>query len=171
VTVVAWLYTAGSVTIPSMGSVYNEFALKRHMDTSLHLQNFFLYFYGMCFNLLFVTAMMLVSGSSFLSMFHGYSLVGGCLPVIVQPQGLASVVTSLAKVSASLSWSWITRGALLWDPVVLSWSSINKRPSCGTLWSCLGARLLERPSCGTLWSFLAAGLQLDYSKDPSVELS
>lgn len=75
VTTVAWLYTAGSVIIPSMGSVYNEFALKRNMDTSLHLQNFFLYFYGMCFNLLFVTAMMLISGSSFLSMFSGYSLV------------------------------------------------------------------------------------------------
>ena len=26
--------------------VYNEFALKRNMDTSVHLQNFFLYFFG-----------------------------------------------------------------------------------------------------------------------------
>jgi hypothetical protein len=26
--------------------VYNEYALKKHMDTSVHLQNFFLYFYG-----------------------------------------------------------------------------------------------------------------------------
>eukprot|EP00884_Botryococcus_braunii_P008334 jgi/Botrbrau1/17501/Bobra.0054s0078.2 len=90
VTAVAWLYTAGSVTIPSMGSVYNEFALKRHMDTSLHLQNFFLYFYGMCFNLLFVTAMMLVSGSSFLSMFHGYSLVPLVLVANNALQGILS---------------------------------------------------------------------------------
>jgi hypothetical protein len=39
-----------------MRSVYNEYALKRHMDTSVHLQNFFLYFYGACFNLLGASA-------------------------------------------------------------------------------------------------------------------
>ncbi len=39
-------YTLGAVTIPSLASVYNEFALKKHMDTSVHLQNFFLYFFG-----------------------------------------------------------------------------------------------------------------------------
>jgi hypothetical protein len=47
----AILYTLGSITVPSLASVYNEFALKRHMDTSVLLQNFFLYFYGACFNL------------------------------------------------------------------------------------------------------------------------
>ena len=35
-------------SIPSLASVYNEFALKKHMDTSVLLQNFFLYFYGGC---------------------------------------------------------------------------------------------------------------------------
>lgn len=34
----AVLYTLGSVTIPSLASVYNEMALKKHMDTSVHLQ-------------------------------------------------------------------------------------------------------------------------------------
>ena len=34
----AVLYTLGSVTIPSLASVYNELALKKHMDTSVHLQ-------------------------------------------------------------------------------------------------------------------------------------
>ena len=41
----AVLYTLGSITIPSLASVYNEFALKKHMETSVLLQNFFLYFY------------------------------------------------------------------------------------------------------------------------------
>ena len=30
--------TLGSVTVPSLASVYNEFALKKHMDTSVHEQ-------------------------------------------------------------------------------------------------------------------------------------
>ena len=33
-----WAGPAGSVTIPSLASVYNEFALKKHMDTSVLLQ-------------------------------------------------------------------------------------------------------------------------------------
>jgi hypothetical protein len=34
----AVLCVAGSVTVPAAASVYNEYALKRHMDTSVHLQ-------------------------------------------------------------------------------------------------------------------------------------
>ncbi len=34
----AALCTLGTVTVPSAASVYNEFALKKHMDTSVHLQ-------------------------------------------------------------------------------------------------------------------------------------
>jgi hypothetical protein len=34
----AVLCTLGTVTVPSAASVYNEYALKRHMDTSVHLQ-------------------------------------------------------------------------------------------------------------------------------------
>ena len=48
-TTAAIVYTLGSVTIPSLASVYNEFALKKHMETSVHEQNFFLYFYGALF--------------------------------------------------------------------------------------------------------------------------
>jgi hypothetical protein len=54
----AILYTLGSITVPSLASVYNEFALKRHMDTSVLLQNFFLYFYGALFNLMGLAAVM-----------------------------------------------------------------------------------------------------------------
>eukprot|EP00232_Nephroselmis_pyriformis_P020871 CAMPEP_0182864744 /NCGR_PEP_ID=MMETSP0034_2-20130328/7324_1 /TAXON_ID=156128 /ORGANISM="Nephroselmis pyriformis, Strain CCMP717" /LENGTH=493 /DNA_ID=CAMNT_0024997007 /DNA_START=222 /DNA_END=1699 /DNA_ORIENTATION=+ len=58
--ILAWTYTLMSVTIPSAASVYNEFALKKNYDTSVHLQNFFMYFYGAAFNLmgLCLTAMM-----------------------------------------------------------------------------------------------------------------
>lgn len=38
--------------------MYNEIALKKHMDTSVHLQNFFMYFFGVLFNalgLIFIT--------------------------------------------------------------------------------------------------------------------
>lgn len=38
----AILCTAGTVTVPAAASVYNEFGMKKHMDTSVHLQNFFL---------------------------------------------------------------------------------------------------------------------------------
>ena len=38
----AILCTLGTVTVPAAASVYNEFGMKKHMDTSVHLQNFFL---------------------------------------------------------------------------------------------------------------------------------
>ncbi len=58
----AVLYTLGSITIPSLASVYNEFALKKHMETSVLLQNFFLYFYGACFNMFGMLGMSAIGG-------------------------------------------------------------------------------------------------------------
>jgi hypothetical protein len=66
----AVLCVLGSVTVPSAASVYNEKGLKKHMDTSVHLQNFFLYFYGMCFNLLGALGMCLYQHRSFGSIFE-----------------------------------------------------------------------------------------------------
>ena len=68
-------YTLGSVSVPSLASVYNEFALKKHMDTSVHEQNFFLYFYGACFNLLGVFGVMAFARLSWADVFRGHSLV------------------------------------------------------------------------------------------------
>lgn len=65
----AVLCVLGSVTVPSAASVYNEKGLKQHMDTSVHLQNFFLYFYGMCFNLLGALTVCLYKRQSFMSIF------------------------------------------------------------------------------------------------------
>lgn len=67
------LYTLGSVTVPSLASVYNEFALKRHMDTSVHEQNFFLYFYGALFNLLGAFGVMAFSRLSWVDIFRGHT--------------------------------------------------------------------------------------------------
>jgi drug/metabolite transporter (DMT)-like permease len=62
----AALCVLGTVTVPSAASVYNELALKRHMDTSVHLQNFFLYFFGAAFNLAGVLALCLARRESLL---------------------------------------------------------------------------------------------------------
>jgi hypothetical protein len=61
----AALCVLGTVTVPSAASVYNELALKRHMDTSVHLQNFFLYFFGAAFNLVGVLALCVARRESF----------------------------------------------------------------------------------------------------------
>uniref|UniRef100_A0A0D9W6K0 CMP-sialic acid transporter n=1 Tax=Leersia perrieri TaxID=77586 RepID=A0A0D9W6K0_9ORYZ len=52
VTTIAYIYTFIFVTVPSLASVYNEYALKSQFDTSIYLQNLFLYGYGAIFNFL-----------------------------------------------------------------------------------------------------------------------
>lgn len=58
--------TGASLLVPSLASIFNEWALKRQLDTSVHLQNFYLYFFGLSFNLL---------GLGFVSVWHGRSVV------------------------------------------------------------------------------------------------
>lgn len=86
----AMLCTLGTVTVPSAASVYNEFALKRHMDTSVHLQNFFLYFYGMMFNLVAVLVVGAYTGQGFTTMFQGQSMVTMVLIANNAAQGILS---------------------------------------------------------------------------------
>ncbi|GMH41565.1 hypothetical protein BSKO_09475 [Bryopsis sp. KO-2023] len=103
------LYTGGAVTIPAAASVYNELALKRHMDTSVHLQNFFLYFYGMVFNLLGLWVFMLVGHESLSSVFSGISGVAVLLVINNAAQGILSSFfykfadTILKKYSSTLA--------------------------------------------------------------------
>jgi hypothetical protein len=77
----AALCVLGSVTVPSAASVLNEKGLKRHMDTSVHLQNFFLYFYGMLFNLCGALLLCLVKQQSFVSIFEHQTWVTGTLVI------------------------------------------------------------------------------------------
>ncbi|PSC75788.1 CMP-sialic acid transporter 3-like [Micractinium conductrix] len=85
------MYTLGSITVPSLASVYAEFALKKHMDTSVLLQNFFLYFFGMCFNVLGLLFVMLVDSSMRpATLLHGFRSVTFLLVVNNALQGILS---------------------------------------------------------------------------------
>lgn len=86
----ALLCTLGSVTVPAAAAVYNEAALKKHMDTSVHLQNFFLYFFGACFNGLSLLVNSAWQGTSLLNVFHGLSAVTLVLIVNNAAQGILS---------------------------------------------------------------------------------
>jgi hypothetical protein len=72
---VAYVYTLIFVTVPSLASVFNEYALKSQFDTSVHLQNLFLYGYGALFNLLAIlcTAIYQGSGGNGLNILEGHS--------------------------------------------------------------------------------------------------
>jgi len=105
----AVLCTIGTCTVPSAASVYNEFALKQHMDTSVHLQSFFLYFYGMLFNLAALLAYSAWQGHGLSSMFAGQGVVTSLLIANNAMQGiLASFFykfadTILKKYSATIA--------------------------------------------------------------------
>ncbi|KAI8107228.1 hypothetical protein M9434_001871 [Picochlorum sp. BPE23] len=88
----AVLYTLGSITIPSLASVYNEFALKKNMETSVLLQNFFLYFYGACFNVVGVILLSLFGGIDVIhnGLFAGFTTVTFALIVNNAFQGILS---------------------------------------------------------------------------------
>ncbi|KAL5714868.1 hypothetical protein ACHQM5_016770 [Ranunculus cassubicifolius] len=61
------------VTVPSMASVFNEYALKSQFDTSIYLQNFFLYGYGALFNFLGILVTVIIKGPSSFDILQGHS--------------------------------------------------------------------------------------------------
>ncbi|CAN1253360.1 CMP-sialic acid transporter 3 [Linum perenne] len=69
----AYMYTFIFVTVPSLASVYNEYALKSQYDTSIYLQNLFLYGYGAIFNFLAILAIAVVKGPNSMDILHGHS--------------------------------------------------------------------------------------------------
>jgi len=87
---IAYLYTLMSVTIPSAASVYNEQALKSNFETSVHLQNFFTYFYGACFNLFGLTCVYIARGGEGVNLFSGHSSITLLLVVNNAAQGILS---------------------------------------------------------------------------------
>jgi hypothetical protein len=108
-TPVAGFVVLGSVTVPSMASVYNEYGFKKDMDTSVHVQNFFLYLYGFLVNAagMFIS---LASGShDTFELFSGLNIWVLCLVAINAAQGvLASFFykfadTILKKYSSTLA--------------------------------------------------------------------
>ncbi|XVF07028.1 hypothetical protein REPUB_Repub06bG0102100 [Reevesia pubescens] len=61
------------VTIPSMASVFNEYALKSQFETSIYHQNLFLYGYGAMFNFLAILGTAMIKGPSSLDILQGHS--------------------------------------------------------------------------------------------------
>ncbi|KAL3634966.1 CMP-sialic acid transporter 4 [Castilleja foliolosa] len=69
----AYVYTVIFVTVPSMASVFNEYALKSQYDTSIYLQNLFLYGYGAIFNFLGILGTVIIKGPNSFDIFEGHS--------------------------------------------------------------------------------------------------
>ncbi|PSR98316.1 CMP-sialic acid transporter 2 like [Actinidia chinensis var. chinensis] len=69
----AYMYTLIFVTVPSLASVFNEYALKSQYDTSIYLQNLFLYGYGAIFNFLAILGIAIFKGPSSFDIFQGHS--------------------------------------------------------------------------------------------------
>ncbi|KAF8014189.1 hypothetical protein BT93_H0127 [Corymbia citriodora subsp. variegata] len=69
----AYIYTFIFVTIPSLASVYNEYAMKSQYETSIYLQNLFLYGYGAIFNFLGILGTAIVKGPSSFDILEGHS--------------------------------------------------------------------------------------------------
>ncbi|KAL3829226.1 hypothetical protein ACJIZ3_018028 [Penstemon smallii] len=73
VTTGAYVYTLIFVTVPSMASVFNEYALKSQYDTSIYLQNLFLYGYGAIFNFLGILGTVIIKGPNSFDILEGHS--------------------------------------------------------------------------------------------------
>ncbi|CAM0904073.1 unnamed protein product [Alopecurus aequalis] len=73
VTAIAYIYTLIFVTVPSFASVYNEYALKSQFDTSIYLQNVFLYGYGAIFNFLGILGTVMFQGPESFDILRGHS--------------------------------------------------------------------------------------------------
>ncbi|KAI7844758.1 hypothetical protein COHA_001640 [Chlorella ohadii] len=89
-TAAAMLYTLGSITVPSLASVLNEFGLKKNMETSVLLQNFFLYFFGVLFNVAGLLVVVASGGLAPSAVFSGFSPVTLLLVVNNAMQGVLS---------------------------------------------------------------------------------
>ncbi|XP_020083855.1 CMP-sialic acid transporter 4-like [Ananas comosus] len=69
----AYLYTLIFVTVPSMASVFIEYALKSQFETSIYLQNLFLYGYGAIFNFLAIVGTAVFKGPGSFDILEGHS--------------------------------------------------------------------------------------------------
>ncbi|KAK1267096.1 CMP-sialic acid transporter 2 [Acorus gramineus] len=90
VTTGAYLYTLIFVTVPSMASVFNEYALKSQFDTSIYLQNLFLYGYGAIFNFLGIVGTSIFKGPDSFDILRGHSRATMFLIVNNAAQGILS---------------------------------------------------------------------------------
>eukprot|EP00249_Psilotum_nudum_P021769 c28237_g1_i1 orf=601-1830(+) len=87
---VAYLYTLAFITIPSLASVFNEYALKSQFETSIYLQNLFLYGYGAIFNFLAIFLTAVFKGGNSFGILQGHSRATMLLIVNNAAQGILS---------------------------------------------------------------------------------
>jgi hypothetical protein len=59
--------------VPSMASVFNEYALKSQFETSIYLQNLFLYGYGVIFNFIGILGTTIFQGPGNFDILKGHS--------------------------------------------------------------------------------------------------
>ncbi|KAH8955594.1 hypothetical protein BDL97_08G147600 [Sphagnum fallax] len=87
-------FSVMQVTVPSMASVFNEYALKSQFDTSVHLQNLFLYGYGALFNFLAILCTAIYQGAGAggngFNILEGHSKATMCLIFNNAAQGILS---------------------------------------------------------------------------------
>ncbi|KAF3329447.1 CMP-sialic acid transporter 3-like isoform X1 [Carex littledalei] len=105
----AYLYTLIFVTVPALASVFNEYALKSQFETSIYLQNLFLYGYGAIFNFLAISGTAMVKGPESFDIFKGHSKATMFLVCNNAAQGILSSFffkyadTILKKYSSTLA--------------------------------------------------------------------
>ncbi|KAJ3708189.1 hypothetical protein LUZ61_011894 [Rhynchospora tenuis] len=105
----AYLYTLIFVTVPALASVFNEYALKKQFETSIYLQNLFLYGYGATFNFLAILGTAMVKGPESFDIFKGHSKATMVLICNNAAQGILSSFffkyadTILKKYSSTLA--------------------------------------------------------------------
>ncbi|KAI3697041.1 hypothetical protein L6452_29755 [Arctium lappa] len=86
----AYIYTFIFVIVPSLASVFNEYALKSHYDTSIYLQNLFLYGYGAIFNFLGILGTAIIKGPESFDILQGHSKATMLLIINNAGQGILS---------------------------------------------------------------------------------
>ncbi|XP_033146031.1 CMP-sialic acid transporter 3 isoform X2 [Brassica rapa] len=86
----AYICTIIFVTVPSMASVFNEYALKSQYDTSIYLQNLFLYGYGAIFNFIGILATVIYKGPESFDILQGHSRATVFLIMNNAAQGILS---------------------------------------------------------------------------------
>ncbi|KAI7742916.1 hypothetical protein M8C21_008721 [Ambrosia artemisiifolia] len=86
----AYIYTVVFVTVPSMASVFNEYALKSQYDTSIYMQNLFLYGYGAIFNFLGILGTVIIEGPESFDILQGHSKATMLLIINNAAQGILS---------------------------------------------------------------------------------
>ncbi|KAK9078987.1 hypothetical protein SSX86_000656 [Deinandra increscens subsp. villosa] len=86
----AYVYTVIFVTVPSLASVFNEYALKSQYDTSIYMQNLFLYGYGAIFNFLGILGTVIIKGPESFDILQGHSKATMFLIINNAAQGILS---------------------------------------------------------------------------------